>query len=165
MLAFPTAAGFLGNELRADWRFPEFNEVFDTHRFLVTDDVELGLGDINAEAFMTIDVGDDFIRLEQIECGNGCHWQATPFNGWWYNDVNNTVPRITGVTFEHSGNVEGLEQTDLFFDNNSVWANFSDITTTGDTYWIQLNVVFIPAPGAFALFGVAAMATRRRRVR
>ena len=156
-------AGFFGQELQADWRFPEFDTVLETHTFIVSGDVELFFGDIQNSPNLAIDVEDSSIRFLRRKCDDGCRWVDEDFNGWWFHDINNTVPRIIGVTFEHSGNVEGLEQSDLFFDNNGVWANFAGITTTGDDYWIQLNVEFIPAPAALALFAFAGFASRRRK--
>lgn len=158
----PAYAGFLGHEMQADWRFPDFKTVLETHTFGVSNDTELDFGEIRNSPDLRIDVGDDFILFERINCGNGCDWQDTQFNGFWFHDVNGTIPRITGVTFRTSHGVVGLEQSDLGFDADSVWANFAGVTTTGE-YSIELTIEFIPAPATFALFALAGLATKRRR--
>ncbi len=155
--------GFDGQTVTAEWLFPDFRTVLESHEVVVGAGVELPSDVIiHGDGLLDIDIGDDFILFL---FSDGATWQNTDFNGWRFSDTFGTIPEIVGYKIHSvSDGISGLEDSDLFFDADSVWANFSGVTVGGPGDFIRLQVQFIPAPGALALLGITGlMGTRRRR--
>ena len=154
--------GFDGQTVTAEWLFPDFGTVLESHDVVVGAGVELPFNVIINDDKFDIDIGDDFVLFL---FNSSATWQNTAFNGWRFSDTFGTIPEIVGYKIDSvSDGIGGLDNSDLFFDADSVWGNFMGVTVAGPGDFIRLQVQFIPASGAFALLGLAGlMGTRRRR--
>lgn len=91
------------------------------------------------------------------------------FNGWVVRDVSDALPDFAGVSLVESAGSSWGPVVASVYDANTVLLNFGPTHTasgmlsysSGD-YGI-FEVSFVPAPGAFAVLGVAGLFGRARR--
>lgn len=156
-----TQAGLEGHTVTADWLYPNFNSVLETHDVVVGAGVELPPSVIINDDKFSIDLSDAFIQFDFNATSN---WTSTDFNGWRFSDTNGTIPEIIGYSIDaFSSGVSGLTNSDLGFDADSVWGNFAGITVAGSGDYIRLKVDFIPEPATLTLLAIGGLALCRRR--
>ncbi|UCD74177.1 MAG: hypothetical protein JSV91_10345 [Phycisphaerales bacterium] len=154
-------AGFMGHTVTAEWLYPDFGAVLESHDVVVGDGVELTPADIIWDSKFSIDIGDDYVLFSFNATSN---WTDTAFNGWRFTDTNGTVLDIVGYTIDEvSGGIANLYDSDLDYNTESAWANFGGVTVAGDGDYIRLKVHFIPAPAALSVLAVSGLIRRRRR--
>lgn len=162
LAATPEAhAGFVGQTVTAEWLFPDFTTVFDSHDVVVGPGIELP-DNVIVNGGFNIDIGDDYIQFNSLI--PVFIWTNMSFNGWRFSDTFGTIPEIIGFEIDSfTLGITGLEQADLDFDAESVWGNFAGVQSNVGGF-IRLSVIFVPAPGSLVLLGLAGlMGTRRRR--
>lgn len=154
-------AGFMGQTITAEWLYPDFGTVLESHEVVVGDGVELTPNDIIYDFKLSIDIGDDYILFS---LNDWAEWTDTDFNGWRFTDTNGTVLDIAGYTIaEYSDGVTGLTQDDLSFDSEAVWADFGGVFLPNPGDYIKLQVHFVPEPATLAALSMVGLAWRRRR--
>lgn len=155
-------ADFSGQSVTAEWRYPGFGSVLESHVVVVGPGVELPADAIVNDFKFSIDVGGDHV---QFDFNSTSHWLDEAFNGWYFSDTNGTVPDIVGYSIDSvSSGVSGLTNDALFFDANAVWGNFRGVQVAGAGDYIRLKVSFIPEPGStvLAFLGLGSLALVRR---
>ncbi|MBU0638435.1 MAG: PEP-CTERM sorting domain-containing protein [Planctomycetes bacterium] len=154
-------ADFTGQTVTAEWRYPDFGSILETHDVVVGGGVELPPDVIINDSKFGIDIGADFVSFDFNALSN---WTATSFNGWRFADTNGTIPEIIDYSIDSfSGGIAGLTDDDLGFDADSVWGNFAGVTVAGGGEYIQLKVSFVPEPASLALLALGGLAALRRR--
>ncbi len=138
----PSAEGqtLYGTTVTAEWLYPTFEAVLESHEVLVGPGVELPSDLIVNETVLEIDIGESSVRFD---FSDGTSWSSDPFNGWRFTVAKETIPPIVDYSIGSiSDGVTGLEQTDLGWDTESVWANFSGVTIAGAGDFIVLEINF-----------------------
>jgi hypothetical protein len=84
----------------------------------------------------------------------------SPFNGYQFTDVDNTIPTFTNATVDPSTSLPGFNASFLSFDANDVNINVSGLPFDGgDSITIDLNTsLSAPEPGALPLLAMGAAA-------
>lgn len=132
------SAQMMNNDLIAEWRYPDFDAVLESHVVTVSDLVELPAADILNSPHMDIDIGDGWVEFRFIDTSN---WLDTEFNGWYFADANRTIPDIIGYSIDSfSDGVTGTENIVTGFDANSFWADFGLLTVSYGGEWIRMKV-------------------------
>jgi len=134
--ALPAYGQFYGNEIFADWIFPGVDE---RHTVTASEAVELP-DEVIANAFhYNIDIGENYILFDVFR---SIFWADAERNGWEFTDLSGTLPAIVNYTIgEIEGQVSGLNQSDLSFTAESVFANFRGVSMSADTT-VRLDVEF-----------------------
>ncbi len=86
------------------------------------------------------------------------------FNGFSLEDL--SVPgKIVGATINPASNLAGFDASRISMSGTTLFVNFQGLTSLPTTY-VQLDLILIPEPGAFALLaagsGMSLLARRRR---
>ncbi len=144
-------AGFMGHTITAEWIYPDFDTILESHTLVVADGVELTKDDIISDDKYSIDLGDDYVlftfNLSEI------YWDDSDFNSWRFTDTNGTIAEITGYSIgKVSDGIDLLYESDLSFDTESVWGNFAGTTIAESGDYTRLKVNFIPAPSALSFW-------------
>ena len=135
-------AQLMGHEVRADWRYPEFDTVLEWHIVTVSDGVELPADVIKNSTVVDIDIGDDWIELRFNDRSD---WPETDFNGWYFSDINGTIPDITGYSIlDYSSGVINIDKIVTGFNAHAFWADFGGVRTLGESDWIRMSVNLDP---------------------
>jgi hypothetical protein len=158
--AAPAVAQLNGQTVTAEWRYPDFNSILESHNVVVGGGVELTPADILSDDKFSIDLGNDTVLFSFNAQSN---WTAVAFNGWRFADTNGTIPKIIGYKIDSlSAGVTGLTDAALGFDDNAVWGNFAGVNVAGNGDFIQLKISFVPEPGTLALLALGVLGLRRR---
>ena len=168
-IAASAQAGFMGQEVTAEWIYPLMPDVLETHNVLVSTAVELPPDVIQNSPNFSIDVGDDYILFTSFQASEG-YWTDAAANGWQFIDKNGAIEEIVGFTIgATTGGVTGLDPEDLVFTADSVFANFGDSGPNGDNVvlgvagnTIRLDIVFIPEPASLLVILPGILLLRKR---
>ena len=158
-------SGFEGQEITAQWVYPEIGQIIETHDLIVGPAIELPADVIENDHKIQIDIGDDYVLFTFLEDG---HWQNTSANGWEFIDKNGTVDKIIGFEIGMvTGDITGLDSEDLIFTDDSIFANFgasgpNDSVDYGANSTIRLDILFIPEPATLLLLGLGGLLIRKR---
>lgn len=168
LLASATAnAGFMGNTIHADHRFPDSGSVFSDFGNAVVDaGVEYGVaGSRNNLAF---DISDLAIRIFDPD-GSSITFAGAAFNGFTFDDVFSSIAPIVGLTIDASTTLAGFSASRLSFSAEQLLVNFESLQFTAGQQLV-LNVQFgsqVPTPATLALFGLGLAGlgwSRRKKV-
>jgi hypothetical protein len=157
-LAACASAQMLGQDLTAEWRYPDFNSAIESHVITVGAGIELTEADIVNDDKFSIDVDDATVSFA---FNADSSWTITGFNGWYFEDTNGALPQITGYALDsYSGS--GSPVIDAGWNDDAFWANFGGtVVNAGDV--LTMRVTFIPTPAAATLLGLAGLGACRRR--
>lgn len=142
VLAFTNAANaqLMGNDLTAQWWYPDFGSVLESHVVNVSNSIELTADDIINDFKFDIDIDDNTV---EFIFNSASSWTNANFNGWYFNDVNGTIPTVTGYTIDsYSAGITGTENIVTGYDDDSFWADFGGMNVAGGGDWIVLRVEF-----------------------
>lgn len=155
-------AQWSGQTVTAEWRYPSFGDVLESHDVVVGPGIELSEQTILNDDKFNIDLGADTVQFNFNALSN---WTNTTFNGWRFADTNGSIPDIVGYSIDAtSAGIAGLTDAALGFDANSVWANFGGMTVAGNGDFVRLKVSFAPEPASMTLLAlVGTILVRRRR--
>ena len=129
-----------GQTVTAQWIYPTFPQVLETHDVVVGDDIELTPEDIQSDTKFAIDLSGNTVTFLFNATSN---WTETGFNGWRFLDTNDAIVEITGYELtETSAGIGNIEQIIPGFDANGFWADFAGMTVAGDGDYIVLTVLF-----------------------
>lgn len=157
-------ASFDGQSVTAEWLYPEFDSILESHTVIVGPGVELPPTLIYSDDDFSIDIGADYILFSFVGEDQQL-WDPTAFNGWRFSDSNGTILEIIGYTIDSVSNgVSGLTDDALGFDADAVWADFSGVAIEeGPGDFIRLQVGFVPEPTALLLLLLGGPIVIRRR--
>jgi len=155
------SAQLMGHDMTADWRFPDFNSVLESHQIVISDAVELPSDVIINDFKFDIDVGDNWVEFRFNAAAN---WSDVSFNGWYFADTNDQIPPIKSYTIDSFSNgISGTNNIVLGNDANAFWADFGGMMVAGNGDFIRLAVEFevfnltitgsCPGPMAFDVTG------------
>lgn len=148
-------AQLMGNNVTAEWRYPDFNSSIESHVVMVSGGVELTPDIIQNDTKFEIDLGDDWVEFRFNSASN---WTDTSFNGWYFADTDGTISDITGYSVDSfSGGIGGVGNIVTGFDANAFWADFGGLTVAGDGDWIRMKVD--AGPPSFCLDLTVSMLT------
>lgn len=134
------SAQLMGQDLTADWRFPDFSSVLESHQITVSNSVELPANIIINDSKFDIDVGDNWVEFRFNATSN---WSNTSFNGWYFADVNGQIPPIKSYTIDSfSSGVTGTSNIVVGNDADAFWADFGGVQVAGNGDWIRMAVQF-----------------------
>jgi hypothetical protein len=136
----PASADLEGHTLTAQWIFPNFPDVLETHTILVGDGIELTADDIANDSKFAIDVTGTTVTFLFNAASN---WTDVGFNGWRFIDADGTVEEIVG--YELTATSPGIGNIQLItpdFNADAVWADFGGMTVVGDGDFVTLTVLF-----------------------
>lgn len=121
-------AQLLGHDLDVQWRFPDFNTVLEEYLVTVDTGVEIPDDDIVNSNGFEVDIDDDSIIFRFSSTSS---WTGEAFNGFYFSDINDRIPPITGFDIESTtSGVGGLEPSALEFSEDAVWANFAGVVAS-----------------------------------
>ena len=140
LLASAAPAQLNGGTLTADWRYPDFNSVLESHVITVGPGVELPNTTILNDTKFDIDLGNDTVEFRFNASSN---WTNATYNGWHFADTTGTVPAITGYTIDSfSAGVTGTANIVAGFTADSFYADFGGMVVAGAGDWIRMKVTF-----------------------
>lgn len=123
---------------------------------------------------ITLDISDTNIR---IDYNAFVQWATAPFNGIRIFDKYDVLPAFGTVTVNGQTNMGGFSQSNVTFDENSIFINWQGLTAYADTV-VSVDVTAldpvigvpsaVPEPATLAIFGVGTLgmaigAARRRK--
>ena len=144
-IAMGTAASLVcadldGQTVTAEWVYPDFASVLESHDVLVGGDVELTSDDIVSDFKYAIDLSGDTVTFL---FNTASTWTNVGINGWRFTDTNGTAPEITGYELvEASPGVGNFDQIVTGFVADSFWADFGGMTVANDGDYVVLQVQF-----------------------
>ncbi|MDF1836695.1 MAG: hypothetical protein P1V35_02400 [Planctomycetota bacterium] len=139
LLSTTARAQMLGEDMDAQWRYPDFATSLEEHVVAVSAGVELPATTILSDTKFEIDLDDDTV---EIRFNSSSSWTNTPFNGWFFRDSSDNLPPIVGITIDaFSPGVTNPFQIALDFNENEFWANLGSVTF-GSGDWIRFRVEF-----------------------
>jgi len=149
----PTAhAQLMGETLDAEWIYPSFGAVLESHTVVVTNSVELPSTTIVNDSKFSIDIGADWI---EFQFNAGSSWTATAFNGWLFRDALSTMAPFTGFSIDAvSAGISGTAGIGLGFNDDELWVNFAGMQVAGPGDWVRLKVA--PTGPVLAVSGLVA---------
>jgi hypothetical protein len=131
-------AQLMGQTLDAEWHYPSFGGVLESHSVVVSAGVELPSTAILNDSKFAIDIGDDWIEFQFNAASS---WSATTFNGWLFRDALGALPPFGGFAVDsYSAGVTGVGGISTGFNDDEVWANFAGMQVAGSGDWIRLKV-------------------------
>ena len=139
-LAPAAHAQMMGQTLDAEWHFPSFGSVLESHVITVSSGVELPNTTIINDTKFEIDLGDDWV---EFRFNASTTWSSVSFNGWLFRDALNGLPLITGYSIDSfSAGITGTANIVTGFTADEFWADFSGMGVAGSGDWIRLKVDF-----------------------
>ena len=157
--------GLAGSNMLVETRYPTIDEVYHNNSFevMVIDEIELtnipGYGfDIDLMNSAIVFCGfEKAVREER-----SIQFSEESFHGFYFFDMDDTVPAFSSVSINPATVLEGLDQSRISFDDNNIYINFSALYATRDSY-VQLDLEFIPEPATVILLGLGGMVLGGRR--
>lgn len=135
---FTANAQLNGNRLTAEWRWPEFDTVLESHLVVVSTKVELPADIIQRSSSFDIDIGD---RWVEFRFHREAEFGETDFNGWYFEDLDDTIPDFTGYSIHsYSNGIGGIGNIVTGFAANSFWADLGGMKAFGRGEWIRFEV-------------------------
>jgi len=129
-----------GTTMDAEWIYPSFGSVLESHSVTVGPGIELPDTAIVNDTKFSIDIGDDYVEFQFNALST---WTNASFNGWLFRDAFNGMPPITGYTVDSfSAGIGGTGGIVTGFNSDEFWADFGGMTVAGPGDWIRLKVSF-----------------------
>jgi len=140
VVAASASAQLMGQDLTAEWRFPDFSSVLESHQITVSNAVELPASQIQNDFKFDIDVGDNWVEFRFNSASN---WTNVSFNGWYFADFNGRIPPIKSYTIDSfSSGITGTNNIVVGNDADAFWADFGGMMAAGNGDWIRMAVTF-----------------------
>ncbi len=133
-------AQLMGNDVTAEWRWPNFTSVLESHVVTVSGATELTADDIESDTKFEIDLGEDWVEFRFNALSN---WSNNDFNGWYFADTNGTIATVTGYSIDSfSSGIGGTGSIVTGFTDDEFWADFGGMTVAGPGDFIRMKVEF-----------------------
>lgn len=131
-------AQMMGATMDAEWVYPSFGSVLESHSIVVSGGVELPSTLIQNDSKHEIDLGEDWIEFRFNSLSN---WVDSSFNGWLFRDSLGMLLPITNYTVDSfSSGVTNIAGIVVGFNDDECWADFGGLAVAGPGEWIRLKV-------------------------
>ena len=135
----PPTGTFANNSLIEYYFYPNFGTNYFTSTTFTPTASGIEANPDRGGAF-SLSVSDNSITISQFAFA--ATFTSASFNGFEVVDLNGN-PDISGVTIDAISNMAGLTSSDIFFDSNAVWVNWSGLSFDTSTV-VKLDITFDP---------------------
>lgn len=138
ILTAPATGQLMGETITAQWHYPDFGTVLESHDVVVSAGVELPAGSIFNDSKFDIDIGDDWVEFRFNATSN---WSNTNFNGWVFKDAAGTIGAFSNYYIESaSAGITNMGSIVLGWSADEFWADFGNMQVAGGGEFIRLKV-------------------------